>query len=53
MFFWPGWHEIYERANAQVRAIAGEAIWEEAIAEGERLSMQQALALALEELQSH
>jgi len=53
MFFWPGWREMYERANAQLHAIAGEEIWEKAITEGERLSMQQALALALEELHSH
>jgi len=51
MFFWMGWHEIYQRAVAKVREIAGAEIWEQAFAEGQTLSMPQAVALALQELQ--
>jgi hypothetical protein len=51
MFFWPGWPEIYERAKAQILAIVRDDVWEKGICEGELLSMQQALALALQELQ--
>jgi hypothetical protein len=51
-FFWLGWwREIYERTIAQVRKITANETWEKAFAEGETLSMQQALTIALQELQ--
>jgi hypothetical protein len=53
MFFWLGWwRDVYERTIAQVRALTSEEAWESAFAEGGALSMQQALAIALQELQS-
>jgi len=52
MFFWVGWsRDIYERAIAQIREMAADETWEKAFAEGAALSMQQAVAIALQELQ--
>ena len=53
MFFWVGWLEIYERVVVKIREIAGEQVWTKAYAEGQMLSMPQAVTLALHELQRH
>jgi predicted ATPase len=53
MFFWLGWwRDVYEQAVAQVRALTTDETWEKAFIEGETLSMPQALAIALQELQT-
>jgi tetratricopeptide (TPR) repeat protein len=53
MFFWLGWwRDVYEQTLAQVRALTSEEAWEKAFAEGGGLSMQQALGLATQELQT-
>jgi len=53
MFFWLGWwRDIYEKTLAQVRGMTTDQTWESAFAEGGTFSMQQALALALQELQT-
>jgi tetratricopeptide (TPR) repeat protein len=52
MFFWVGWgSDVYEKAVAQVRGMTTNEIWEKAFAEGGTLSIQQAMAIALQELQ--
>ncbi|HJS17940.1 MAG TPA: DUF4062 domain-containing protein [Anaerolineales bacterium] len=54
MFFWFGWWSgVYEQTVGQVRAAVDHDTWENAFAEGGGFSMQQALAIALHELQSH
>lgn len=55
MFFWLGWwSDVYEQAVAQTRSVMGDnETWEKALAEGKTLSMQQALAIALQELQGN
>jgi tetratricopeptide (TPR) repeat protein len=54
MFFWFGWWSgVYEQIVDQVRTAADRDTGENAFAEGAGLSMQQALAIALHELQSH
>lgn len=53
MFFWLGWwRDVYEQAVAWVRGMTTDETWEGAFAEGGTLSMQQTLALALQELQT-
>jgi predicted ATPase len=53
MFFWLGWWaEVHEKAVLWTRNAIVEETWKKAYAEGEALSMQQALAIALQELQS-
>ena len=53
MFFWLGWwRDVYEQTLAQVRVLASEETWEKAFTEGGALSMQQALVLAMQELQT-
>jgi predicted ATPase len=53
MFFWLGWwRDVYEQTLAQVRALTSEEAWEKAFTEGGALSMQQALVLAMQELQT-
>ena len=53
-FFWIGWRDIYERAVVRIREIAGsDEIWEKVYAEGQKLSMPEAVTLALHELQRH
>jgi tetratricopeptide (TPR) repeat protein len=52
MFFWLGWwRDIYEQAVAQIRVMTTDETWEKTFAEGGTLSMQQAVAIALQELQ--
>jgi len=52
MFFWVGWwRDVYEQAIAQVRGMTTDETWKRAFAEGGMLSMQQAQAIALQELQ--
>lgn len=52
MFFWVGWwSDVYEQVIARVREMATDETWEKAFAEGGTLSMQQAMAIALQELQ--
>jgi hypothetical protein len=52
MFFWVGWgSDVYEQAIGQLRGMTNEETWERAFAEGGALSMQQALSIALQELQ--
>ncbi|HLO14751.1 MAG TPA: hypothetical protein VK206_07980, partial [Anaerolineales bacterium] len=52
MFFWLGWwRDVYEQTITQVRGMVRDEIWEKAFAEGETLSMQEALTIALQELQ--
>jgi len=53
LFFWVGWWgDVYEQTVAQVKGLTSDENWEKAFAEGGALSMQQALAIALQELQS-
>jgi hypothetical protein len=53
-FFWLGWwRNVYEQTTSQAKALTPDEIWKQAFAEGEMLSMQQAVTLALEELQVH
>jgi hypothetical protein len=52
MFFWLGWwREVYEQTITQVRGMVPDEIWQKTFAEGETLSMQAALTIALQELQ--
>jgi predicted ATPase len=51
-FFWLGWwRNIYERTIAQVREMTADETWKRAFAEGEAFSMQQAVTIAVQELQ--
>ena len=51
MFFWLGWWSgVYERAVAQLHSLTNNEVWEKAFAEGEKLSLQQAVSTALQEL---
>jgi hypothetical protein len=51
-FFWVGWwSDVYERAIAQGRGLTTDETWEKAFTEGGRLSVQEAMAIALQELQ--
>jgi predicted ATPase/tetratricopeptide (TPR) repeat protein len=53
MFFWLGWwRRVYEQTLAEVRVITPQETWETVFSEGKELSMQQALAIALQELQN-
>jgi predicted ATPase len=52
MFFWVGWwRDVYEQAAAWVRGLTTPEAWARALAEGGTLSMQQAVAIATQELQ--
>ena len=52
MFFWVGWgSDVYEQAVAQTRGMTTDETWEKTLAEGETLSLPQAMSIALEELQ--
>lgn len=51
MFFWVGWgSDVYEQAMAQARGLTTDETWETSFAEGETLSLPQALSIALQEL---
>ncbi len=53
MVFWLGWwSEVHERAVLQARRVMDDATWEKTFAEGAALTMQQAAAIALQEVQS-
>jgi predicted ATPase len=53
MFFWVGWwRDVYDQAIARMRGLTTTDVWEQAFAEGGALSMQEALAIAVQELQS-
>ncbi len=53
MFFWVGWgNDVYEQAVARSREMTTNETWESAFAEGGTLSMQEALAIAVQELQN-
>jgi hypothetical protein len=53
MFFWVGWgNDVYEQAVARTREMTTDKAWERAFAEGSALSMPEALAIAVQELQS-
>jgi hypothetical protein len=52
LFFWVGWwRDVYEQTIAHVKGLTTEEAWEKAFAEDGMLSMQQALAMALQELE--
>jgi hypothetical protein len=51
MFFWLGWWaEVHEKAVLLTRNCVDEEIWQKAYSEGEVFSMQEALEVALQEL---
>jgi hypothetical protein len=53
MFFWVGWgSDVYEQAVARSREMTTDETWKRTFVEGGRLSMQEALAIAGQELQS-
>ena len=51
-FFWLGWwRDVYKQTVAEVHEMTTSELWEKAFAEGQALSMPEALAIALQELQ--
>ncbi|MGZ9235800.1 MAG: hypothetical protein ACXW4E_09770, partial [Anaerolineales bacterium] len=53
LFFWVGWwRDVYEQTMAQVKGMTTGETWKNAFVEGGMLSMQQAIAIALQELHS-
>jgi predicted ATPase len=52
-FFWVGWwRDVYEQTVAQVKEMTTEETWKNAFEKGAAFTMQQALAIALQELLS-
>lgn len=50
MYYWAGWNALYQRALANARQLTVDTLWEKAFAEGMSLSMQEAVGIALHEL---